>query len=155
MQADLCRFAVMTIQTMPPVRARLRLASDPQAVRDGLRQLLAAAPLCDLSEDVRGSAEIVLAEVLNNIVEHAYPGFAGLIDVTLDYAHPTLSFEVVDTGHAMPCNRLPKGELADLDDTGELPEGGFGWFLIRNLTNGLAYSRVADRNTLAFWMDAQ
>jgi len=123
-------------------------------VRDGLRQLLAMTPLCDLSQDLRGSTEIVLAEVLNNIVEHAYAEAGGHIDVTLDYDHPILSFEVADTGLAMPSERLPPGELAPLDADSALPEGGFGWFLIRSLTRGLVYHRKSDRNTVTFWMEA-
>jgi len=137
-----------------PVRIKLRLASDPHSVRDGLRQLMAMSPLRDLSPDLRGSAEIVLAEVLNNIVEHAYAESAGHIDVTLDYDHPTLAFEVTDTGLAMPSEALPVGELASVEGCTDLPEGGFGWFLIRSLTRGLVYRRRADRNTLAFWMEA-
>lgn len=137
----------------PPIRIRLQLASDPQAVRDGLRQLLTTTPLCTLSDDLRGTAEIVLAEVLNNIVEHAYAQSAGQIDLTLDYEHPTLSFEVVDSGLAMPSGKLPGGELTAIDDA-DLPEGGFGWFLIRSLTRGLVYHRRMERNTLAFWLEA-
>lgn len=137
-----------------PVRVTLRLASDPQSVRDGLRHLLASAPLCDLPDDLRGSTEIVLAEVLNNIVEHAYAQAVGYIDVTMDYAPPALSFEVVDAGLPMPAHRLPCGDLATIGTDGDLPEGGFGWFLIRSLTRGLVYHRRMDRNTLAFWMDA-
>ena len=34
----------------------------------------------------------------------------------------------------------------------ELPEGGFGWDLIRQLTTGLAYARVEGRNELTFRM---
>ena len=154
MQADLCKPRRMTPPPVPPIRRKLRLAADPQAVRDGLRQLMAGTPLCHLSQDVRGSAEIVLAEVLNNIVEHAYGGTEGQIDLTLDYEHPTLSFEVVDHGVAMPAEKLPPGELSVIEPGGDLPEGGFGWFLIRNLTRGLVYHRRSDRNTLAFWMEA-
>jgi len=144
----------MTVPPAPRVWVKLRLAADPQAIRDGLCQLMAATPLCDLSDDVRGSIQIVLAEVLNNIVEHAYAGSAGYIDVKIDYEHPTLSFEVTDTGHAMPSDRLPGGELAMIDARTDLPEGGFGWSMIRSLTQGLIYTRRSGRNTLEFWIEA-
>lgn len=135
----------------PPMRVRLHLVAEPQAVRDALCRLMADKPLAQLTEDLRSSAEIVLAEVLNNIVEHAYAQSAGPIDVTLDYEHPTLAFEVVDEGLPMPAGRLPSGDVVAVDG---LPEGGFGWFLIRSLTRGLVYHRLRNRNRLAFWMDA-
>ena len=138
----------------PPTRVRIMLDSDPQAVRDGLRRLLTTTPMCDLSDDFRGTTEIVLAEVLNNIVEHAYAESAGQIEVTLDYDHPMLSFEVADTGLPMPSGRLPVGELVPLQDCTDLPEGGFGWFLIRTLARGMTYRRRADGNRLTFWMEA-
>ena len=137
-----------------PGRLLLRLASDPQAVRNGLRDLLASQPLRDLDEDLRGSVEIVLAEVLNNIVEHAYAGSAGQIEVTLVPGPSMLWIEVADSGCAMPSETLPAGDPAEvtLDD---LPEGGFGWFLIRSLTQDLVYTRKAGRNTLCFRMSAE
>lgn len=142
--------------TKPPFHAgriSLRLASDPQAVRDALRHLLDAPPLSVMSDDLRGSAEIVLAEVLNNIVEHAYAGSAGPIDVTVVHEHAALSFQIIDFGCMMPWSALPAGTLADAGD-GDLPEGGFGWFLIRSLTQDLAYTRSPGRNTLVFRMAA-
>ncbi len=134
-------------------RTKMQLQSDPQAVRDGLCTLLAMVPFCNFSDDARGSVEIVLAEVLNNIVEHAYAECGGHIDLTLDFEHPTLSVEVVDTGLAMPAETLPAGALSPIDGNDDLPEGGFGWFLIRSLTRGLVYHRRSDRNMLAFWME--
>jgi len=138
-----------------PVRVEIRLESDHVAVREGLRHLFTSPPLCNLSPDLRGSTEIVLAEVVNNIVEHAYLYDKGFIDISLIYAYPTLSFEIVDTGLPMPSTKLPAGDLVALDRSGELPEGGFGWFLIRNLARGLEYRRKSSRNILAFWMDAR
>ena len=36
------------------------------------------------------------------------------------------------------------------DDGGELPEGGFGWYLIQDLTHAMCYYREDHRNFLAF-----
>jgi len=139
----------------PPARLRILLDADPRAVRAGLRRLLTTTPMCDLSDDFRGTTEIVLAEVLNNVVEHAYAGQGGQIEVTLDYEHPILSFEVADTGVSMPAGRLPVGALTPLQPDTDLPEGGFGWFLIRTLTQGMTYRRRSDGNRLTFWMEAE
>jgi serine/threonine-protein kinase RsbW len=49
----------------------------------------------------------------------------------------------------MPEGRLPVGELSPLGgDLEDLPEGGFGWFLIQNLAKDVTYNRVGDVNEL-------
>jgi serine/threonine-protein kinase RsbW len=51
----------------------------------------------------------------------------------------------------MPGGRLPEPRPAPLDVALEdLPEGGFGWNVIRDLTAGLAYRRVNGVNRLNF-----
>ena len=127
--------------------------SDPLAVREGLRDLFALAPLCHLSADHRGTVEIVLAEALNNIVEHAYAGSEGCIDVRLRHVSPNLWCEIADGGLPMPDGTLPAGTLHNLDPGDDLPEGGFGWFLIRTLAQDLIYQRDQTCNFLSFRLD--
>ncbi len=104
-----------------------------------------------LPEPDRGTAEIVLAEVLNNIVEHAQAPKAGDIEVLLSHTTQGLACTVIDRGLRMPGGRLPEGVPASLSvPTGDLPEGGFGWHLIRLLATDLAYRRHGDRNELSF-----
>ena len=132
---------------------RLKLESTPEAVRGALKTL--SAELTDhLSDDARGTVEIALAEVLNNIVEHAYCNTAsGHIDICICPAKNALAFEICDSGCAMPDGGPPKGHPAELGvDMQDLPEGGFGWFLIRTLTTDLRYRREAGRNRLSFQM---
>jgi serine/threonine-protein kinase RsbW len=51
----------------------------------------------------------------------------------------------------MPEGKAPNGSPAPLDcDTEELPEGGFGWFLIRDLAHELNYTRISGKNLLSF-----
>ncbi|MBY6115065.1 ATP-binding protein [Mameliella alba] len=94
--------------------------------------------------------ELVVAEVLNNIVEHAYEDRAGGdILLKLTFAPKRLAVEFTDFGRPMPNGAAPEGAPADLDVAVEdLPEGGFGWFLIRSLSENLAYSHDGDRNRL-------
>lgn len=137
------------------------VAADPFAVRAGLARMFAAAPLANLSADHRGTAQVVLAEVLNNIAEHAYVGGTGEISVTLRQTGAGLHCQVTDNGVAMPGGTLPAGNhpaqrhgrpdlpLHDLP-LADLPEGGFGWHLIRRLTQDLRYVRVGGQNRLTF-----
>jgi serine/threonine-protein kinase RsbW len=133
----------------PPDAPSLVFTADPDAVRAALASLIAASPVHDLSEDDRGTVELVLAEVLNNVAEHAYAGGSGPVEVGLCATPLGIACRIVDRGLAMPEGRLPEGALppAAPDD---LPEGGFGWHLIRSLTADLSYARSAGQNRLSF-----
>lgn len=137
---------------IPVQSLHIVLAANPDAVRDGLARIMALQPLAGLSVDDRDAAELVLAEVLNNVAEHAYSDTTGTVAVTLRAVPAGLDCLVVDQGVAMPDNQLPAGRLTAGPDTGvdDLPEGGFGWHLIRALTRNLSYVREGDCNRLRF-----
>lgn len=128
--------------------AQLRIPAHPDAVRAALRHLCQASPVAGLTPDARGSVELVLAEVLNNVVEHAYAGSAGEIEVTLAAGEEGLCCLVADAGLPMPDGMLPAGRLPELQD--DLPEGGFGWHLIRSLATDITYRREGGRNLIGF-----
>jgi serine/threonine-protein kinase RsbW len=104
----------------------------------------------DLDECARGTAEIVLAEVLNNIVEHAYSEQKGSISIALCDLGAGVEVVVTDQGRAFPQEQLPQGKLPPIDTTADLPEGGFGWYLIRTLVKDLTYRRLQSTNHLSF-----
>lgn len=128
--------------------------ADLMAVRHGLESLFAQEPLRCLPEDQRGTAEIVIAEVLNNIVEHAYSATSGIIEVSVDLAEEGLLCTIADKGAAMPDNLLPQGHAQQIKDLDNLPEGGYGWLLIRSLALDLQYSRLQGHNYLRFRLPA-
>jgi serine/threonine-protein kinase RsbW len=125
--------------------------ADPISVRDALRAAMARF-LRLMTPDEAGTLELILAEVLNNIVEHSY-GDSGTGTVTLSIVRDRrgLSCSVSDDGVPLPegCLRkvLPDDPGRPHPDT--LPEGGFGWCLIHDLAQDLGYSRQDDRNLLA------
>jgi serine/threonine-protein kinase RsbW len=135
-----------------PTEAQFLMSSDPMSVRDGLQQALDAEPLGLLSNDDRSTAEIVLAEVLNNIVEHAYAIESGTIRLCLSLGDGKLVCRIEDDGRAMPNGAPPAGLLPNAQD---LPEGGFGWHLIRTLSSGLQYERQGQTNRLSFSLPAE
>ena len=132
---------------------RLLIPSDAGAVRQALQEARATWLLRSLTDDARGTAEIVIAEALNNIVEHAYASHAGEIELSLKRSGGKLSVLITDRGHPMPGGSLPEGRLPAADPD-NLPEGGFGWFLIRTLSQDLRYCRADGRNHLFFRLDA-
>ena len=131
----------------PPNTVRFTLASDLESIRDGLKCLFALNLLAPLTDESRGAVEIVLAEVLNNVVEHAYAKFPGKIEIWVTRRDSYLFLRIVDDGLPMPGGDLPGGKMVRTDD---LAEGGFGWYMIRNLSHDLTYQRDGKRNILGF-----
>lgn len=133
----------------------LVIASDLLAVRTALENVLASPPMRDMNDDARGTAEIVLAEVLNNIVEHAYADAKGEIQVSLHPKPDGVFVAVSDQGRALPNEALPQGNPPQSDSDLGLPEGGFGWFLIRSLVQSLSYQRKGANNHLTFLLPVE
>ncbi|MEL6450486.1 MAG: ATP-binding protein [Pseudomonadota bacterium] len=130
---------------------RITVQSGALAVREALAALLDGLKPLDLDIEEAGTVELVMAEALNNIVEHAYPAGdpAGPIDITCAHAVDGLHLTVVDQGRGMPDGETPLGAAANLDvDLCDMPEGGFGWFLIKDLAKDVTYQRVARENHL-------
>lgn len=133
------------------VTVRMKFKSGPLAVRAALAHILSELEPLKVSAEDLGTIEIVLAEALNNVVEHAYPeeGIPGPIDIDCRCEDGCLHVRIIDDGKPMPDGSLPEMQQADLDtDLLDLPEGGFGWFLIRELAQGLEYVREGDQNIL-------
>ncbi|WP_232962567.1 ATP-binding protein [Paracoccus tegillarcae] len=129
------------------------LHARPMVVRDTLaaiRRRFAA----EIDEDALGRLELVLAEVMNNVTEHGPRGDttapdAPVIHLSIVRHEGGLSCSITDDGVSLPDSCLlprPIPDTAALD----LPEGGFGWFLIQDLTQELYYYREETRNFLAF-----
>ncbi len=135
-----------------PFDISLVFAAREAAVRCALKSVRKSLRALSLDEMVIGSVEIVLAEALNNIVEHAYGNSEmGTITVNCQRRKGFLLFELTDRGVSFPQQLIPKKQIHDLDSgTDTLPEGGFGWGLIRDMTTSLAYRRHEGRNILRF-----
>ncbi|MEO1556040.1 MAG: ATP-binding protein [Pseudomonadota bacterium] len=130
----------------------ISIQSGEMAVRDALAKLLDSLTPLSLDVEEAGTVELVMAEALNNIVEHAYPQGdpCGPIDITCSHADDGLHMTVVDSGRAMPDGRTPLGAPVDTDVAfDDMPEGGFGWFLIKDLAKDVRYIRTSRKNQLS------
>lgn len=134
---------------------RVTLSGDAEGVSEGLATLFNRPFLARLTEDSRGTARIVLAEALNNIAEHAYASHRGAIDLQIAAHDGFLQVRLVDTGLPMPGGMLPVGKLSPHGELADLPEGGFGWYLIRSLTKDLTFRREGSNNMLSFCLDVE
>ena len=124
------------------------------ALRDTLEKATHFLRGLGFERETCGLIELVLAEALNNVVEHAFSGMAdGIVELQISKREEVLHFLILDDGLPMPGDAAPAGLPQDLTCAVEdMPEGGFGWFLIRELTEDLSYTRSGNRNRLQFTM---
>jgi serine/threonine-protein kinase RsbW len=152
------RIVSETPQTVPEAEPtglllpfEVEVTSGPLAVRAALQGVFdRLAPLA-LDVEETSTVELVLAEALNNIVEHAYPtsDANGPIQLHVRHCADGLHVQLCDWGRAMPECELPTGRLEPSDvDVADLPEGGFGWFLIKYLSRDVEYTRIKGKNCL-------
>lgn len=141
------------------VAVHVLFPSDLLAVRSAVGSVLHGLGFLQLSADARGTLELVLAEALNNVVEHAHGGRGdGLIEVRVSHdaarAASVLVCELIDDGEPLPGGALatPCAPCVDTE-VAALPEGGFGWLVINQLARGIHYARRDGRNRLRFEID--
>jgi len=147
--------AVRRSDTGPGGRAAadLTLTSTAEATRQGLRAVRVALARAGVCCALRSRVEMVLAEVLNNIADHAYPGgVPGLVRLRVAVCGGAVRVRVRDGGRPMPRGRLPVGSLPEREVPRQrLPEGGFGWFLIHGQSDSLYYRRHNIENILGLF----
>jgi serine/threonine-protein kinase RsbW len=133
---------------------RIRLKAELEAVRVALSSLIGALKQDGLEQEELSSVEIVLAETLNNIVLHAYADMGpGKIILAWSNGPQGYVFDIRDWGREMPDGKGPLSDQICAGDYAQtMPEGGFGWFLIRDLAFDILYRREAGENHLSFRM---
>lgn len=131
------------------------LTATPSAIREALSDVRNRFTK-SANPDAIGRLELVLAEVLNNVTEHAVPQNGNLPAKDLPTIHLSIAriergfiCAVADDGISLPDTCLQSRDLPKTENS-ELCESGFGWFLIRALTQTLYYYREEQRNYLAF-----
>tara|TARA_R110000868_G_scaffold11035_10_gene53476 strand:+ start:33123 stop:33635 length:513 start_codon:yes stop_codon:yes gene_type:complete len=140
----------------PPLqKIHIQVDSGPLAARqvfDLLKRDLADT-LLEVEE--LGAIELVLAEAVNNIVEHAYSNGRrkGTIHLHCQLRRDGLHFEITDNGLPMPGGCTPLGRAVNVNvDPMNVPEGGYGWFLIQDLAKDVTYRRRGRVNHLSLRM---
>lgn len=121
------------------------------AAREAISQLMEKLSPLQLDIEESGTFELVMAEALNNVVEHGYPDPSQGGPIKIDCTHKSngLHVHIIDQGLPMPDGKTPLGLAAEVDvDFMDMPEGGFGWFLIKDLAKDVRYERQGDKNYL-------
>lgn len=140
----------------PAARFVLRLSSEPDAVGPAIDRVIerigadlepAGGP--SLEDDLR----ICLAEALNNCIEHGYAGMPGRpIWLRAAWVPGHVQVEIRDLGAPPPDGVLDASSAAVPSPEGlalaDLPEGGWGWMLIRRLARRVALGSDGDWTVL-------
>lgn len=113
--------------------------------REAMRAMRAFLLAQGVAPDAAATVEQVLAEVCNNVTEHAYAQASGPMELCVRLEHRAAHCRIVDQGLALPAGTPPNGPPVNPRD---LPEGGFGWYIIRSLTSALDYRSVDGHNEL-------
>jgi anti-sigma regulatory factor (Ser/Thr protein kinase) len=95
-----------------------------------------------LTLETRVGVVLAVQELCVNIVEHAYDGMAGDIQIEIDWTSNHLHFHVIDQAP----NHLTMPEVIQAPDPFELQEGGMGLFLIHQAFDQVEYAPSSDEN---------
>lgn len=136
----------------PPRGMEMDFPGTEPAVRVALGNMQSTLARSGLDSDIVGRFEIVMAEALNNVVEHAYAQHpSGRIAVNLAWGVKGVDCTIIDEGEELPGHTPPSGRAKPENCAFEdLPEGGFGWHLIHTLAQDVRYIRSVNQNQLSF-----
>ncbi len=126
----------------------IRISSTALDVRGALQQLESTLLECSAPDDLCERIEQVMAEVLNNVVEHAYSNHSdGEITILFCYRNNLFRTVILDNGQPMPNETIPSAQFPDLTGPkSALPEGGFGWLMIHSIASVIKYTKTQTGN---------
>lgn len=136
---------------MPGPLGRLRLIIESRlenvALLGGAIRSLAHAAAQD--ETTAFQLELCLVEAATNAIRHAYGGQPGKeVEVTVELTTERISFLVCDSGQPHPSFALLTAPF-DWQNRAQIPEGGMGLAIIREIMDEVQYSSDSGRNCLA------
>lgn len=112
------------------------------------RAVIAFGGANDLPEEVVGDIRLALEEVVTNVIMHGYTDSdEHEIEIRFSAAADRVSFTIIDDGQPFDPLSQPAPEPNNGFD--DIPVGGLGVHLYRQLMDNVAYQRVGDRNLLA------
>jgi anti-sigma regulatory factor (Ser/Thr protein kinase) len=101
----------------------MTLKSDPFAVRDAIGHAMQHLGHCAFPADICNTVELVLAEALNNVVEHAFAHSSGTIRLALRQSGDHLLCSISDGGMAIHGGVPRKGHSRPTTTTAFPPRG--------------------------------
>jgi serine/threonine-protein kinase RsbW len=126
-------------------------AAELQAVAGVGERLQALCAAAGVGADEAGEIELAVVEAVNNTIEHAYAFAPGReIQLAAEIHGGWLTARISDSGRSMPAGLLdsvPASMDFDPAAIADLPEGGMGLVLIKQLMDRVDYQTLEGRNT--------
>lgn len=99
-----------------------------------------------IQEHLCNAVEICLTEALNNVIKHAYHGDqTKSIEIAIKKESDILEIQIIDEGSSRTRLEIPELNF-DPDDIENLPEGGMGLYIIKQLMDELSYYSINGKN---------
>ncbi len=116
---------------------------------DAIREFVGqAARDAEMSETEICAVQMAVDEACSNIIEHAYHGRTGEIEVTSDFRDETLTIILRDHGDSFDPDSVPQPDLtSNLEDR---QVGGLGVYLMRHLMDEVRYEQRAGAGNVLF-----
>ena len=141
---------------MPATNA-MRTAASLEAYPQLLHFIVEQARQHAVPDALFSRLELACEELLINVVNHAYPGVEGEVEVACfvqeDEQGKSFTVRIRDWG--TPFNPLEKNTSAVSADLDDSQIGGLGILLVKEMANSVAYTRDNGTNvvTIAFYLD--
>lgn len=129
-------------------QVKLSFSSNPKNVNYVCTSIKKFLNSKNIPGTINNEIELSVAEAVNNIIRHAYKGNTGKL-IEVDVRKNDRYVEVVFVDSGMPRENLEKPTLNfDPDDIENLPEGGFGLYLIDTMMDENEYYSQNGKNIL-------
>ena len=129
-------------------QVKLSFSSNPRNVNFACISIKNFLSSKNIPSTINHEIELSVAEAVNNIIKHAYKGNTGKL-IEVDVSKNDRYVEVVFVDSGMPRENLEKPTLNfDPDDIDNLPEGGFGLYLIDTMMDENEYYSQNGKNIL-------
>jgi serine/threonine-protein kinase RsbW len=122
----------------------LTLQSGPEASGDASEWVRDLAGRAGLPDDRTYALDLCLVELVTNIVDHAYRGKPGEIDLELDVGGEDAVLRILDRGPAFDPLSVPPPPVPKSVEEAQV--GGYGIHLVRSSASGCRYERRDGRN---------
>ena len=134
-----------------PLLLSVKINPNPECVRKSIVEIARWLEDHNVAQSDIGDVEIVLAEALNNIVEHSGMKTPETINLVVEPLSVHILCRMQDSG--IPSRNLIQIRQANplcFADSMDLPEGGFGISLIQAIATNIEYLPVKQGNLVRF-----
>jgi len=127
----------------------VRLKNDLAEIRRLAVQVETFGNANGLSRDTIYDLQLIFEEILTNTIKYGYDDRdAHFIDIDMMAGADSMTFEITDDGR--PFNPLATPDPDLETPLMERPIGGLGLYLVRQLTDSIAYTAKEGKNSLRF-----